>query len=77
MNGPRDDFRPYWLQTAVPFGTASEPPSVSARTPWQHPLLPQLLAAMWDSSKIPIPPAQPPWFPGMAMRRRGKFGRTN
>jgi hypothetical protein len=52
----------------TPFDTASEPPSVPARTPWQHPLLPQLLAAVLDSSKIPIPPAQPPWFSGMATR---------
>src|SRR5437762_11420009 len=52
MNDPRDEFSPFWLQTAAPFGTASELP---ARTPWQHPLLPQLLAAVLDSSKIPIP----------------------
>jgi hypothetical protein len=68
MNDSRDDFRPYWPSTVTPFDTASEPPSVPARTPWQHPLLPQLLAAVLDSSKIPIPPAQPPWFPGMATR---------
>lgn len=68
MTDSRDGFRPYWPSTVRPFDTASEPPSVPARTPWQHPLLPQLLAAVLDSSKIPIPPAQPPWFPGMATR---------
>jgi len=26
MTGARDEFTPYWLQTAVPFGMASEPP---------------------------------------------------
>jgi hypothetical protein len=67
MTDPRDDFRPYWPSTVAPFDTASEPPSVPARAPWQHPLLPQLLAAVLDSSKVPIPPARPPWFPGMAM----------
>ena len=68
MTDPRDDFGPYWLQTVAPFGPASEPPSAPTRTPWQHPLIPHLLAAVMDSSKVPIPPARPPWFPGMPMK---------
>jgi hypothetical protein len=42
MTDPRDDFRPYWPSTVAPFDTASEPPSVPARAPWQHPLLPPI-----------------------------------
>jgi hypothetical protein len=26
MTSPRDEFIPYWLQTAVPFDMASQPP---------------------------------------------------
>jgi hypothetical protein len=63
MNDPRDEFSPYWPQTVAPFGAASEPPGTPAKQPWPYPLPPQLLAAMMDSSKVPIPPARAPIFP--------------
>lgn len=40
MTDSRDDFRLYWPGTVAPFDTASEPTGLPARTPWQHPLLP-------------------------------------
>lgn len=33
MTGPRDEFTPYWLQTAMPFGTTPVPPWLSVRIP--------------------------------------------
>jgi hypothetical protein len=33
MTGPRDEFTPYWLQTAMPFGTTPLPPWLSVRIP--------------------------------------------
>src|SRR6267378_5967446 len=63
MTDPRDEFSPYWPQTIAPFGVVPEPPGSQARTPWEHPLLLQALAAMADSSKLPIPLQQPPIFP--------------
>jgi hypothetical protein len=63
MNDPRDEFGPYWLQTVTPFGAASEPPGSPAKQPWEYPLPHQALAAMWDPSKMPIPPARAPIFP--------------
>jgi hypothetical protein len=47
MTDSRDGFRPYWPSTVTPFDTASEPPSVPARTPWQHPLLPNCSPPYW------------------------------
>lgn len=68
MTDQRDEFRPYWPSTVAAFDAPPEPPRSPATMPWQYPLPARLLAAMLDSSKIPIPPAQPPWFPGMPMR---------
>jgi hypothetical protein len=66
MNDPREELGPYWLQTATPFGTTPQPLGSLPQLGWGFPPINQALLAMWDSSKIPIPPAQPPWFPPAA-----------
>jgi hypothetical protein len=66
MNDPREELGPYWPQTALPFGMTPQPtgslPGLGGG------VLPvnQALLSMWDSSKIPIPPAQAAWFPPAA-----------
>ena len=62
MTNQRDEFGPYWLQTAAPFGAQPGPPGA----PWPFPRINSALLAMFDSSKLPIPPATPPWFPAAA-----------
>ena len=37
MTDPRNEFTPYWLQTAVPFGTTPQPPWHSVRIPQPMP----------------------------------------
>jgi hypothetical protein len=66
MNDPREELGPYWFQIATPFGMAPQPPGSPPRLGWGVRPINQALLAMWDSSKIPIPPAQPPWFPPAA-----------
>jgi hypothetical protein len=66
MNDSREELGPYWLQTATPFGMTPQPPGSQPQLGWGVLPINQALLAMWDSSKIPIPPAQPPWFPAAA-----------
>jgi hypothetical protein len=62
MTDPREEFSPFWPQTVAPFGATPQPPGSPPRLAWEFPRI-QALLALWDSSKIPIPPAQAPWFP--------------
>jgi hypothetical protein len=63
MSDPREEFSPIWLQTVAPSGATPQPPGSPPRLAWEFPRINQALLALWDSSKIPIPPAQAPWFP--------------
>jgi hypothetical protein len=65
-NQQREGFVPYWLQTATPFGPQAQPSSLPPTGPWPFPPIDSALLAMFDSSKLPIPPATPPWFPPAA-----------
>jgi hypothetical protein len=63
MTDPRDDFRPFWPQSIAPFGTMPPRPSPAPKLPWGFPRIDPALLALWNSSRIPVPPAQAPWFP--------------
>jgi hypothetical protein len=63
MTDPREEFSPFWPQTVAPFGATPQPPGSPPRLAWEFPRINQALLALWDSSKIPIPPAPAPWFP--------------
>jgi hypothetical protein len=62
MNDPREDFSPYWFQTATPFGMAPPPTGLPKPGSGFAPINPAR-PAMLDWPAIPIPPALPPWFP--------------
>src|SRR3979409_1564680 len=66
MNDPREQLGPYWPRTATPFGMTPLPPGSLPNLGWDVPPINQALLAMLDPSKIPIPPAPPPWFPPAA-----------
>jgi hypothetical protein len=63
MTDPREEFSPFWPQSVAPFAATPQPPGSLPRLAWEFPRINQALLALWDSSKIPIPPAQAPWFP--------------
>jgi hypothetical protein len=63
MTDPREEFSTFWPQTVAPFGTTPQPPGSVSKLPWEFPRINRALLALWDSSKIPVPPAWPPWFP--------------
>jgi hypothetical protein len=59
MTNEREESVPYWLKTVAP-------PALSPTGPWPFPPINSALLAMIDPSKLPIPPATPPWFPPAA-----------
>lgn len=66
MNDPREELGLYWPQTALPFGMTPQPTGSLPGPGWGVLPVNETLLSMWDSSKIPIPPAQAPWFPPAA-----------
>src|SRR5262249_2431640 len=63
MTDPQDEFSPFWPLTVVPFGTMPQPPGSPPGPPSEFPRINPALLALWDWSKVPIPPAQAPWLP--------------
>ena len=63
MIDERDEFEPYWLQTATTRGSQLQPSNVPPTGPWPFPRINTALINAIDWSKVPIPPAPAPWFP--------------
>jgi hypothetical protein len=59
----QDQGRPYWLQTAMPFGMDFGLPALQAEQPWATPPANQSLLPTPDPSTLPTPSAFPPIFP--------------
>ena len=50
MNGRRDEFTPYWLQTAMPSSGNAEMPGQPVMFPWEYPWPHTAPPTMWPAS---------------------------
>ena len=63
MNSRRDEFTPYWLQTAMPSTENAEMPGQAVMFPWEYPWPHTAPRDMWAQSTQPTPSAAlPPAF---------------
>ena len=63
MTDEREEPVPYWLESAAPFDPQARPPNMPPTARWPFPPINRALLDAIDWSKVPIPPAAPPWFP--------------
>jgi hypothetical protein len=74
MSTRREEFTPYWLQTAMPSIDSAEMPGLEVTYPWDYPWPHQSPLVRWSASNPSGPSALPPAFPATALHAGANSG---